>query len=198
MSAHPPPDEPDDDPLAAYADGVPDAVRAARPVEPDGARWEAVRKRIHTRVRAARRGAEPDRAPRGGRRRAAAAALSGAVAAAAIWIVLGGNPHPPRPRAVEPVGPTAAPAEVAVAPGPHEPHPDPLAEFAVLPIAEESEVVLLRVPGDGWLPVGTHPLPGPLPLATAGEVELDEPNPAWPNATPAPGAAPMIFAAKPR
>jgi hypothetical protein len=95
-------------------------------------------------------------------------------------------------------GTPAAPAGVAVAPYPHEPEPDVLADFAVLPMAAADEVVLHRVPGDGWLPVGTDPLPGPLELATAAEVELDRPDPAWPRVTPAPGSAPMIFATKPR
>ena len=83
-------------------------------------------------------------------------------------------------------------------PAPHEVRPDPLAEFGVLPMASAEEVVLHRVPGDGRLPVGAHPLAGALALATAAEVELDDPDEAWPNLTAAPGSAPMIFAAKPR
>ena len=37
---------------------------------------------------------------------------------------------------------------------------DPLAEFAVLPMASTDEVEFHRVPGSGWFPVGAHPLPG--------------------------------------
>jgi hypothetical protein len=88
--------------------------------------------------------------------------------------------------------------EVALAPHPHDAKSDPLAEFAVLPMATDDEVVLHRVPGDGMLPVGNHPLQGALSLATTDDVELDDPNPAWPSMTISPGSLPMIFAAKPR
>ena len=99
------------------------------------------------------------------------------------------NPHAPE---------VAKAKATPVAPAPHEVHPDPLAEFAVLPMASAEEVVLHRVPGDGLLPVGAHPLAGAISLATVAEVELDDPDEAWPNLTAAPGSAPMIFAAKPR
>jgi hypothetical protein len=65
-------------------------------------------------------------------------------------------------------------------------------------MAGDDDVVLHRVPGDGWLPVGEHPLPGMLALATASEVELDDPDEVWPSVTQSPKDAPMIFAAKPR
>jgi hypothetical protein len=192
-----PPDDAnrDRDPLAAYADGDPDTVRAAAPREPSDAEWAAVRRRVHARL------ASPSPEPRSRRRASLWFAVAGtltAAAAAVAWVVIvpnGPQPVPivPETRSAEPVQPA-----VAVAPFPHEPQPDPLADYAVLPIAGADDVVLNRVPGDGWLPVGRSPLPAVLPLATVNDVELDDPDPAWPNVAPAPGYAPMIFAAKPR
>jgi hypothetical protein len=191
MNSHPPEDE--RDPLSAYAEGDPDAVRAAAPREPSGAEWEAVRRRIHQRLTAPARPAFRRAAPR----LAATAALA-AAAAALAWVALQ-LPAPQNPQVPDRVqAPRAPGTEVALAPAPHGANPDPLAEFEVLPMATAGEVVLHRVPGDGWLPVGADPLPDSLSLATSGEVELDAPNPAWPTVTVAPGAAPMIFAAKPR
>jgi hypothetical protein len=188
MTPSPPSD--DRDPASAYADVDPDAVRAARPPEPSEAAWEEMRLGIHERLAASR-------APRNVRRVAvwAAAGVGAALATAAAVIALIVFRNPP----VEP--PPSAPdvaRTVPVAPLPHEVQPDPLAEFAVLPMASSDEVVLHRVPGDGFLPIGEHPLPGMLLLATSSEVELDDPNDAWPNATSSPDRAPMIFAAKPR
>jgi hypothetical protein len=72
-------------------------------------------------------------------------------------------------------------------------------ETAVLPIATDDDVVLHRVPGDGWLPVGRDLLPAIIVLANPEEVEMNEtPSGAWSPVVPAPDAAPMIFAAKPR
>ena len=182
-----PPREPDDRaPLAAYADGDPAAVRAAAPREPSEAEWDAARRRIQARV-------NPPHPPTP--RRAVAFALAGAAALAAVaatvaWAVFNLAAPPKNPQGPEVAEVTPAP-DPPVAPAPH-------AEFAVLPMASAEEVVLHRVPGDGWLPVGAHPLAGALALATAAEVELDDPGAAWPNVTPAPGFAPMIFAAKPR
>jgi hypothetical protein len=183
------PDEPD--PLAAYAAGDPGAVRAAAPREPSAAEWEAARCRIHARLDRPQSPPHPHwrfRVP-------ALAAGAALVLAAAVgaWVALD-RPPPAAPELVE--GPPACAPPVA--PAPHESRPDPLAEYAVLPMAHTDDVVLHRVPGDGWLPVGAHPLPGELALATADDVELDDPDAAWPNVTPAPGFAPMIFAAKPR
>lgn len=185
-----PPPQPDDrDPLSAYADGDPDAVRAARPPEPSEAAWEKIRLGIHERLAVAR-------SPRNARRLVWGAVGVGAALAAAAavvaWVTFGGPQPPPTPVAPEVV------ETKPVAPPPHEPRTDPLAEFAVLPMAGSDDVVLHRVPGDGWLPVGAHPLPGVLALATASEVELDDPDAAWPNVTRSPADAPMIFAAKPR
>ena len=187
----PSPQSDDRDPLSAYADGDPDAVRAAQPAEPREAAWEEMRQRIHERLAAPR--------PARNTRRLAvwgAVGFGAALAAAAAvvaWLVFGQTPVPPpgEPDVVE------AP-KVPVAPAPPDARPDPLAEFAVLPMAGDDDVVLHRVPGDGWLPVGAHPLPGELALATADEVELDDPDEVWPNVTQSPKDAPMIFAAKPR
>lgn len=83
---------------------------------------------------------------------------------------------------------------------------DPLAEYAVLPLANGSDVDIERVAGGGGglLPVGAAPLPDVLVLAGAGDIEVEdaEPHPAWPAGGPkittAPGDAAMIFAAGPR
>lgn len=173
------------DDASAYADGHPDAVRRARPPEPPEAAWEEMRLRIHARV------ATPAVAPSRHRGRwgagVAVAALTATAAAVVAWLVLNQPPAPP------PNAPDVARAE------PVPPPVDPLAEWDVLPIAAAEEVVLRRVPGDGWLPVGAHPLDGELTLATADEVALDDPNPEWPTAVvPSPKHAPMIFATKPR
>lgn len=173
------------DDASAYADGHPDAVRAARPPEPSEAAWEEMRLRIHARVAApAVAPASPHRLARWG----AVAALTATAAAVIAWVAFrqpAPQPNVPEVVEVKPVSP-AAPA-------------DPLAEWDVLPIASAEEVVLQRVPGDGLLPVGVQPWAGELTLATAAEVELDEPNPSWPTVmVPSPTHAPMIFAAKPR
>ena len=184
----------DRDPASAYADGDPDAVRAARPSEPSEAAWEEMRLGIHARLAAAH---EP-RHPRSGRRIALWATVGAALTAAAAavaWVALGDPAQQPGASAVAEVVPLAA---SRAAPAPPGTQPDPLAEFAVLPRAGDDDVVLLRVPGDGWLPVGAHPLPGELALATADEVELDDPDEVWTNVTKSPADAPMIFAAKPR
>jgi hypothetical protein len=181
------------DPLAAYASGDPDAVRAAQPPEPSADEWESVRRRIHEHLN------RPKPAPRSAwRLRAAAiAAVAALVIAGAVgaWVARD-RPAPPAPPELAEAGPLVCAPPVA--PVPHEARPDPLAEYAVLPMASASDVVLHRVPGDGWLPIGEHPLSGAVALATADDVELDDPEAAWPNVTPAPGFAPMIFAAKPR
>ena len=52
-------------------------------------------------------------------------------------------------------------------------------------MATDDDVILFRVPEftPGWLPVGLHPIPGVLTLATEEEVSVAEvaPNPAWPT-----------------
>ncbi len=188
----PVPPQPDRDPtrrdlLNRYAEGYRDAVDAVLPNEPSKAEWDAVRTRIRDRLNPA--SSAP--APRSGRWRAAVLVAVGAVlsatAASAAWIAFGPAP--------------VVPPEVAD-PRPIPPLPDaptdPLAEFAVLPMAGAEEVDISRVPGSGWLPVGSDPLSGALTLATTDEVELDDPDSVWHQVTLSPGDAPMIFAAKPR
>jgi hypothetical protein len=76
--------------------------------------------------------------------------------------------------------------------------------MAVLPIAANDDVVLERVPAfhTGWLPVGHHPLPGAVALASEDDLLIEEvaPSTIWPTGSPkmttAPGDAPMIYAAK--
>lgn len=180
------PARPDDaNPLTAYVEGAPGAVEVARPSEPTDAQWDAVRRAIHARLQNAPAPAREGKRWRG-RALVAGAAVLATVAASVLWFAL---------------APVAVKNDVAesrpVPPAP-DVQPDPLAEFAVLPIAAADEVDLRRVPGSGVLPVGADPLPDVLVLATAREVELDDPDSAWPVVAPAPGDAPMIFAAKPR
>lgn len=181
----------------------------AEPREPSAAEWAVARRQIEDRLNPA--GGGPSRW------RVATWTLAGlataGVAAAVAWIAFAPNNPQPRtsePKAVElaqarPVGSEIAPhprevADVAPAPRSH----DPLAEFAVLPMASDEDVILDRVPNlaAGWLPIGRHPLPGLMILATEAEVHLAgvAPSPAWPTGGPkmttAPGDAPMIYAAK--
>lgn len=192
---NPKPDERDRDPLSAYADGDPDAVRDAAPRAPSEAEWEVVRRRIHARVDSAREQVAPFPRPRSALWLVTGAALT-AAAAALGWVVFNlALPKDPQAPDVANVQPSP---QIPVAPPPREAAPDPLAAFDVLPMATEADVVLHRVPGDGGFPVGAHPLPGAIALATSEEVELDDVNATWPGASPAPGAFPMIFAARPR
>jgi hypothetical protein len=180
----------------------------AEPPEPSEAQWAAVRRRIEDELD------PPAHLPRRGWRAAAwavAGLATAGVAAAVAWVAFGPTaPQPPKDDG-KPVDVAKAPE---VAPHPREaaalaPAPrsvDPLAGFAVLPMATDADVSLDRVPEfpAGWLPVGRHPLSGVMVLATEEEVLLAEvaPSPAWPTGGPkmttAPGDAPMIFAAKPR
>jgi hypothetical protein len=179
----------------------------AEPPEPAEGTWQAVRRGIADALDPAR----PDW-PARPRWRNAAWVLGGIVAAgiaaAVAWVVL--VPDPPAPRTPAPgPGVQTAHAGPELGPTPRDLSDEPpalVAGFAVLPIATDDEVILERVPdmGAGWLPVGRHPLPALLSLATAAEVEVEEadPSPLWPMGLPkmtnAPGDFPMIFAAKPR
>ena len=167
----------DRDPLAGYAAGDRAAVNAARPDEPTDAQWDAVRRRIADRLTAVPR-------PRRVAVWVAAAGVALATAAAILWFAFA----PPAVEKREMVKTPPAPAE----------QPDPLAEFAVLPMASAEEVEFRRMPGTGWFPGGEDPLPPVLMLATTAEVQLDDPDSVWPQVTPSPGDAPMIYAAKPR
>jgi hypothetical protein len=171
----PAPDDPPRDPLAAYVDGDPAAVRAAAPREPSAAQWDRAARAVRARLGAPSPARRPWRAAAIGL--IAAALLAGV--AVAVWVST--------PRAPE----VARPAPVAPA-AQNEPEPDPL------PVAAHDDVVIHRAPGEGWLPVGAVPLPAALAFASAGEVELDDPNPDWPSVVVSPGDVPMVFAAKPR
>ena len=162
---------------------------SAEPPEPPPAAWAVVRGGIGDRLAGAGR-------PRGRAVGWVAGGLAAAVAASAAWLALA------------PVTPpeTGDVTRAAVVPAPPPPPEDPLAGFAVLPMAGDDDVTLDRVPDTraGWLPVGRHPLDGALALVAAEELEVEDadPSPAWPAGGPkltaAPGDAPMIFAAKPR
>lgn len=180
----------------------------ARPPEPSPAAWAAARRAIDDAL------ATPPARPTRSRRAAVlvAACAAGLTGLAGAWVLTGWSfPRPgavrPGPAEVVPVAkaPERGPAAPEPAPAPRAvtpPRTDPLAEFAVLPMATDDDVVLERVPdtGSGWLPVGRHPLPGVLVLASPEEVDLQDvdPSPAWPTGRPAmttaPGDAPMIFA----
>jgi hypothetical protein len=179
----------------------------AEPPEPTPGGWEAVRRGIADAL-------DPSHPspPTRGRWRNAAWVLGGVVAAgvaaAVAWVAFG--PDAPAPQAPAP-GLTAKLPRVApeVAPAPRDVSDEPpvlVPGFAVLPIATDDEVILERVPdlGVGFLPIGRHPLPPVLILATVSEVEVEDadPSPLWGNGLPkmtnAPGDIPMIFATKPR
>ncbi|MBP3957058.1 hypothetical protein J8F10_17460 [Gemmata sp. G18] len=184
------PDPNERDLLRAYAEGDRAAARAVRPDEPTEPEWDAVYQSVRARLRPVDRVPEHQTTHWRAAVLIATGAAFAAVAAALAWVAW--NPalvEKPELVDVRPAHPSA----------PEAPHvPDPLADFAVLPMATAEEVDFHRVPGSGWFPVGTDPLPNVLKLATTDEVELDDPNPAWPQVTPSPGDAPIIFAAKPR
>jgi hypothetical protein len=136
------------------------------------------------------------------------ALAASAVAASVAWVALvPGAKLPPveggtATREVARAGPERAPAPRAVAAR----SDDPIAEYAVLPVASDEEVSLERVPDTraGWLPIGRHPLPEELALASADEVHWPafDLTPVWPTGRPkvptTPDHEPIIFAAKPR
>jgi hypothetical protein len=178
----------------------------AEPPEPSAVAWASVRRGIAGELAAAGR----DR-PGRGRLRVAALAFGGlaaaGAAAAAVWLAFGPVAPPAAVDTPAPVEVVKTPPEVAPAPRPVRPAPPrTVAGFAVLPMADDDDVILERVPNTraGWLPVGRHPMPEVLLLASVEEVHLEgvDPSPAWPPGGPrmttGPGDVPMIFAAKPR
>ncbi len=189
-----------------FGPGNADLWQRAEIPAPSAASWAIVRHGIES-------GLNPPTPKPAIRYRSALWVLGGiatiAVAASVAWVVFG---PVAQQRTLEDL---RKPREIAksrpeIAPPPRQIvtllKPDPLAGFAVLEMATDEEVVLDRVPDTrtGWLPIGRHPLPDTLALASVDEVHLQEVDlsPVWPVGPPkmtkAPGHAPMIFAAKPR
>jgi hypothetical protein len=173
----------------------------AEPTEPSEAIWTRTRRAIENRL-------TPAADIRPWRAWALAGLGVAGVAAAVAWLVLAPATAPPseghRPPAdlARSWQPAPAPREVALVPAARS--DEPLAGFAVLPMATDDDVILERVPEFpvGWLPVGRHPLADILFLATEEELRVADlgPNSAWPAGSPrmttGPGDAPMIYAAK--
>lgn len=142
---------------------------AVVPPEPSPAAWGGVADRIAA--------ALPRRTP-GRPARRWGARLGGMAAAVVIgWTAYQGlnSPAPPSPAEIQPT--TGA--------------DDPLAGFAVLPVAGPADVEILAVRGefpDGFL-VGEHPFPDRITLAGPGDVTLAADS----DLSAGPGDAPMIF-----
>jgi anti-sigma factor RsiW len=177
---------------------------AVEPVQPGAGHWATVRERIAREVASAPR-VKSHATRRFGWLRGIIAA--GGAAAAVAWLAIAltaPNPQPDRPAAGAQASAPHSSAELAPAPRTLN---NPIGDYAVIPLAAEEDVVLDRVPDlqGGWLPIGQHPVPGVLTLATEDDVLLEDvsPNPAWPvdagpRMTMTPGDAPMIYAAKSR
>jgi anti-sigma factor RsiW len=181
----------------------------AAPPEPNPAVWAQVGRRIAESLDPAPAAASPSH-----RWRKAMWAVGGVVAAglaaAIAWRVIPPGASQQVLEAPASFARGLAGQEVAQAPHPRGVHRDESAEliagFAVLPIATDDDVVLERVSDTeaAWFPVGRHPLPPLLMLATTEEVKLEEvaPSPYWPSGVPrmtaSPGDAPMLYATKPR
>ena len=80
------------------------------------------------------------------------------------------------------------------------PPEDPLAEFAVLPIAGSSDVMIIAIHGDRspGLVACDHPIPTSLALATADDLEIAPPNlftmnDPWEVSRPEPSDAPVLM-----
>ena|SRR5579872_4016399 len=180
---------------------------AIRPPKPSSSDWIVVRHEIEAGLSPLNR---KDDRPRNRHLAGwiiAGLSLSG-VAAAALWLTFFSSPQQSQSEQHQPTELVQShETRFETAPAPHEINLDPLASFAVLPMPTDDDVILDRVPDleDGWLPIGRHPVPGILSLATVEELTLEEiiPSAIWPtNSGPkmtiAPGDAPMIYAAKPR
>jgi hypothetical protein len=173
----------------------------AEPPQPSQLQWRARFRAIEEQL------AVPSSRPRW---RAGLYALAGlataGVAAAVAWVAFGpGTPAVPppssKPRELARIVPSAPFPREAVSPT-----EDPLADMAVLAVADDDDVILERVPEFpvGWLPVGRQPLQGVMALASTEELLLAEvePSAVWPmgvlKMTTGPGDSPMIFAPKAR
>lgn len=163
----------------------------AAPPRPGDEAWDAVRDGIVARL-ALTRLAEPARKGVPWERRLARVLAVPAYALTACVVLFAGFGYALFPRHAQQV--TERVARPAA--------DDPLAGIPVLLIATDAEVDVHRVDGagaGGWLPVGGMPLSGPLTLATADDVELEEAeeHPAWPAGGPRvrrdPGDAPLLF-----
>ena len=121
------------------------------PPPPTEATWQQVRDRIATRL-------TPATPPPARRSKWVAVA---AIATLAACVLVGLTVWSLTPR----TGP-AAPAEVAF---------DPLAEYEVLPIATSDDVMVSVVRGDGIdFASIDHPIPPVMPLATAGDLTVEQ------------------------
>jgi hypothetical protein len=170
------------------------------PPQPDELAWANVRNRVAARIR------PPHRTSR--RRAFAVAASVVALAGVGIgaWLAQGSRPLP---KAGDPPGteiatqPRVVPEALVVAP--RAVNPDPLAEFAVLPMANSRDVLVDTAAGRTLeaLPVADHPLPGDLPLAAPGDVRIGamgrRPDGTFPPLPWVSGTAsepPLIYAAR--
>ncbi|MCI0702983.1 MAG: hypothetical protein L0241_18045, partial [Planctomycetia bacterium] len=86
MNAPSEPNNRDRDLLGAYAQGDPDAVRAASHPEPSNPEWEAVRRRIHERLNPTV--PAPSRSWRAALWAVCGVSLAGGVAAAVAWVAI--------------------------------------------------------------------------------------------------------------
>lgn len=154
---------PDPDPTPD--DPIRDVWASTQPPLPGEAKWRAVGDGIATRLTAARRA-------RTTRRWAVAGLVSGLAAGVVITALVW-----PRPTPAPPV------VEVAA---------DPLAEYDVLPIATESDVMVSAVRSGGIeLVACDHPLPGVMPLAASDEISFARVE-AGGMSVPSPADAPVF------
>ncbi len=179
-----------------------DFWKLVEPQQPDPAAWSAVRRRIADDLR-----------PRPARRRHRGFAVAASVLLLAgigvgAWLALATsgptNPEPredsPSPAARTPIASRSTDSFEVLATVPREVPPDPLAEYAVLPMAEVRDVLVESAPGNSLtaLPLSDHPLPGVLPLATPGDVRIEAMG-RRPDGTIPPlpwmSGSPMIYAA---
>ncbi len=154
---------PDPDPTPD--DPIRDVWANAYPPMPSEAEWRAVGDGIATRLTAARRA-------RTTRRWAVVGLVSGLAAAVVAGVLLW-------PRST----PTPSVVEVAA---------DPLAEYDVLPIATESDVMVSAVRSNNIeLVACDHPLPGVMPLATPNDISVARTD-AGGMSVPTPADAPLF------